>query len=81
MHKHPLRGLRCVLYSNILCFHRKNLRSGVMARCFNCRHYRRFERERAIEEAKVFAELEREEEEFFEEVERARRGELRRGVS
>lgn len=65
-----LKGLRCVLYDNVLCSYRKNLRSGIMARCFNCRHYRRFMREMAEEE-----------EEFFEEVERARRGELRRGVS
>lgn len=74
MHENALKGLRCVLYDNVLCSYRKNLRSGIMPQCYTCRHYKRFKRDRAEEE-----------EEFFEEVKRARerlrRGELRRDVS
>lgn len=65
-----LKGLRCYFYDNVLCSFRKSLRSGIMPQCYTCRHYKRFKREMAEEE-----------EEFFEEVERARRGELRYSVS
>jgi len=61
-----MKVLSCVFFDDVLCSYRKNERFGVMSRCFKCRHYRKFKRE-----------MDEEEEEFFEEVERIRRGEPR----
>lgn len=57
----------CVFLDDVLCSYRKSEEFGVMERCFRCPHYRRFIRE-----------MDKEEEEFFEEVERARER-VRRG--
>ena len=54
--------LSCVFWDDVWCSYRKSEKVGVMDRCMKCRHYRRLIRE-----------MEKEEEEFFEEVERARK--------
>ena len=61
-----MKVLSCVFFDDVLCSYRKNVKLGVMGRCFKCRYYKRFKRE-----------SDKEEEEFFEEVERIRRGEPR----
>lgn len=60
-----MKVLSCVFFDDVLCSYHKGEKFTVMDRCLKCRHYRRFERMMA------------EEEEFSEEVERVRRGELR----
>ena len=61
-----LKVLSCVLWDDVLCPFRKDERVGIMHRCLKCRQYWRF-----------LGEMEKEEEEFFEEVERLRREALR----
>ena len=53
--------LLCVFLDDVFCSYVKHEKFSVMARCFRCSHYLRFMREMAEEE-----------DEFFEEVERAR---------
>ena len=57
-----MKVLSCVFDDDFLCFYRKSEKVRIMHRCFKCRHFRRLNRE-----------MEKEEEEFFEEVERARK--------
>lgn len=59
-----MKVLSCVFFDDVLCSYRKSKKSTVMFRCLKCRHYKRFERM-----------MDEEEEEFFEEVEKIRRGE------
>jgi hypothetical protein len=49
--------LKCVFWDDVLCSFRKDVRSGVMARCFECPHYRRFEREMDEEDERVMNEI------------------------
>ena len=56
--------LSCLFLRDVLCSYRKTEGSGVMDRCMKCPHYKTFLRE-----------MEEEEERFFEEVEKTRRGE------
>jgi len=59
------KTLSCYFLPDVLCSYVKNQKfTGVLSRCMKCKHYSRF-----------LAEMEDEEERFFEEVERARRGE------
>ena len=58
--------LSCVFWYDVLCSYRKSEKFMVMGRCLKCSHYRRFKRE-----------MEKEEEEFFERVEKIYRGEER----
>jgi len=37
--------LSCAFLPDVLCSYRKDAKFGIMARCFKCPHYRRFERE------------------------------------
>lgn len=53
--------LSCMFLSDVLCSFRKSEEFGVMNRCLKCPHYQRFLRE-----------MEEEEEEFWEEVDRFR---------
>jgi hypothetical protein len=52
-----LKVLSCVFLPDVLCSYRKDAKFGVMARCFECRHYRRFMREMDEEDAKVMDEI------------------------
>lgn len=61
-----MKVLSCVFFDDVLCSLRRHEKVRIMSRCFRCSHYLRFVRE-----------MEKEEEEFFEEVERIRRGEPR----
>jgi hypothetical protein len=54
--------LPCVFFDDVLCSFRRSEKSGIMRRCLGCEHYKKF-----VEE------MEKEEDEFFDEVERARR--------
>ena len=54
--------LECVFFSDVLCVFRKSKNVTFMHRCFWCVHYKRFEKE-----------MEEEEEEFFEEVDKIRK--------
>jgi len=56
--------LSCLFLPDVLCSYRKTEKFGVMDRCVKCRHYETF-----------MSEMEDEEDRFFEELERARRGE------
>jgi len=56
--------LSCLFLPDVLCSYRKTEGFYVMDRCAKCPHYIRF-----------MADMEEEEERFFEEVERLRRGE------
>ncbi len=61
--------LPCVFFANeILCSFRKSEKSGVTNRCLLCEHYKRF-----------CDEIEKEEEAFFGEVDKMRKGSLRGG--
>ena len=62
-----MKPLSCLFMLDVLCSYVKTEKSvGVMDRCLKCGHYARFLREMA-----------KEEEEFFEEVERLRGAEPR----
>ncbi len=54
--------LSCFFLDDVLCSFRKNEGFGIMNRCFNCSHYKRFERE-----------MNQEEEEFWHEVDKIRK--------
>jgi hypothetical protein len=56
-----VRASKCSFWENVLCQSKKNDRFVVLRRCLTCPHYRRFERE-----------MEEEEDEFFDYVERVR---------
>ena len=59
------KPLSCVFFDDVICSFRKGERGvRIMDRCLKCRHYVRFLRE-----------MEKEEDEFFDYVERVRRGE------
>lgn len=59
MSENGLKCLSCVFWDDVLCSYRKDVRSGVMGRCFKCRHYRRFEREIDEEDEKIMDEIDR----------------------
>ena len=61
-----LKGLRCVFSDNVLCSYRKSLKSGIMERCFSCRHYFASMRE-----------MEKQEDEFWKEHDEIREIEAR----
>ena len=48
-----MKVLSCVFFHDVLCSYRKNVKFGVMGRCFKCRHYRRFMREMTEEDMKL----------------------------
>jgi len=52
----------CFFLPDVLCIFRKNENFGVMSRCLKCPHYQRFLRE-----------MEEEEEELWDEVDRTRK--------
>ncbi len=52
-----LKSLPCVFLDDVLCLHRKDAKFVVMARCFECRHYRRFMREMDKEDERVMDEI------------------------
>ena len=52
-----LECLSCVFFDDVLCSLRKSEKFTVMGRCLKCRHYRRFMREKAEEDAKVMDEI------------------------
>ena len=54
--------LSCMFLPDVLCFFRKSEKSGVMSRCFKCPYLLKFQRE-----------MEKEEEEFWDEVDRIRK--------
>jgi len=56
------RILSCVFWSDVKCSLRKSEYSAIADRCLECSHYKRFERE-----------MEEEEEEFWDEVDRIRK--------
>lgn len=59
------KPLSCFFLPDVLCSYVRNRKfTGVMSRCLRCKHYSRF-----------MVEMEEEEERFFEEVEKIRRGE------
>ena len=58
------KPLSCFFLPDVLCSYRKTEKFYVMDRCVKCRHYNTF-----------MSEMEEEEDRFFEEVERIRRGE------
>ena len=60
IHKLP----SCVFFDDVLCSFRKSEKSGIMNRCFDCRYYKKFVEEK-----------EKEEEEFWREVDEMRRDE------
>ena len=49
----------CVFFKDVLCSFRKYESSGIMDRCFRCRHFERFMREKAEEEEEFWEEEER----------------------
>ena len=51
-----MKILSCVFFDDVLCSFRRSEKSGIMDRCMNCEHFARFNRE-----------MQKEEEEFFEE--------------
>jgi len=55
--------LSCLFSSHVPCSFRKSEKSGIMPRCSGCGHYKRFVNE-----------VEREEEEFWKEVDEENRG-------
>lgn len=55
-----LKVLACVFWDDVSCSYRKDVRSGVMARCFECRYYRRFERETDEEDERIMDEIDEE---------------------
>lgn len=56
-----LVDLPCIFDENILCSHRKYVRLvGVMARCWECRHYRRFMRVMFAVDERVMDEIDKE---------------------
>lgn len=58
------KPLSCLFKFKVLCSFRKSEKFGIMGRCLKCSHYLSFVRD-----------MEKEEDEFFEEVERVRRAE------
>ncbi len=57
------RTLSCVFFKYVSCSSRTSAKSGMKQRCFGCGHYKRFVNE-----------MEREEEEFWKEVNELRGG-------
>jgi hypothetical protein len=53
-----LKVLSCVFFDDVLCSFRKSVKFVVMARCFNCREYKRFMQEMEEEDRKIDAEIE-----------------------
>jgi hypothetical protein len=56
------KRLPCVFFDDVRCPYRKSEKVKIMSRCFKCPHLKEFERE-----------MEREEDEFWDEVDRMRR--------
>jgi hypothetical protein len=52
-----LKVLSCVFLNDVLCSYRKDVKFGVMARCFKCPYFRRFEREMDVEDERVMDEI------------------------
>lgn len=53
-----MKLLSCLFLLDVLCSYVKTEKfSGVMDRCLKCRHYERFMREMAEEDAKVMDEI------------------------
>lgn len=60
MVKKDLKVLPCVFYDDVLCSYRKTMRSCLMARCWKCRRYKRFNREVFEADEKVMDEIDEE---------------------
>jgi hypothetical protein len=56
--------LPCVFLLDVLCSFRESEKIGVMDRCFECSHYRRFMLEAEEEDVRVMEEIDREREEL-----------------
>ena len=55
--EHGLKLLSCVLFKDVLCSFRKDVRSEIIARCFVCPQYRRFMAEMDAEDERVMNEI------------------------
>lgn len=49
--------LSCVFLPDVLCSYRKDAKVGIMARCWKCPHFVRFEREMDEEDEKMMDEI------------------------
>lgn len=49
--------LSCFFDDSVLCSFRKTVRSCLMARCWECRHYKRFNREMLEADARIMDEI------------------------
>jgi len=55
--RNGLKCLPCVFLPDVLCAYCKGKGFGVMARCFTCSHFRRFEHEMDEEDERVMDEI------------------------
>ena len=55
-----LKLLLCVFWDDVLCSYRKDGRAGVMARCWKCAEFERFEREMDEEDERIMNEIDEE---------------------
>jgi hypothetical protein len=56
--EHGLKvSLSCIFLENILCQFVKTAKFGIMARCFECPQYRRFQAEMDTEDERVMDEI------------------------
>jgi hypothetical protein len=58
--KKDLRVLSCSFDDDVLCSYRKTVRSCLMDRCWECRYFKRFNREMLEVDMKVMDEIDEE---------------------
>ena len=57
VNENGLKVSSCIFFDDVLCSFRKDLRFGMMSKCFKCPEYRRFEREMDEEDERVMNEI------------------------
>lgn len=55
-----LKLLSCAFLSDVLCSYRKDARSWMMFRCWECHYYKRFERVMLAKDEKIMDEIDEE---------------------
>jgi hypothetical protein len=54
-----LKRLSCVFFDDVVCLYRKSVRSWMMVRCWECCHYRRFNRVMLKADEKLMADIDK----------------------